>query len=207
WLRPDGKTQVTVLYDNGRPVEVSHIIIAAQHEKGIPREKIHDYARQTLVPQSLGSWYHPGIQLIVNSSGSFVQGGPSADCGLTGRKNIVDAYGGAVPHGGGALSGKDPSKVDRSAAYFCRYVARQAVLAGVAKKIEIQVAYTIGQAEPLAIGLKCFGTGDETAAYDFVQRYSFRPAAIIEQLDLYQPIYRKTTNYGHFGRPGLPWEK
>jgi S-adenosylmethionine synthetase len=207
WLRPDGKTQVTVLYDNGRPVEVSHIIIAAQHEKGIPLEKIQDYARRTLVPQSLGSWYHPDIQLIVNSSGSFVQGGPSADCGLTGRKNIVDAYGGAVPHGGGALSGKDPSKVDRSAAYFCRYVARQAVLAGIAKKIEIQAAYAIGRAEPLAIGLKCFGTGDEKAAYDFVRGYSFRPAAIIEQLDLYRPIYRKTTNYGHFGRPGLPWEK
>jgi len=207
WLRPDGKTQVTVLYDNGRPVEVTHIIIATQHAKDIPQDKIQDYAVKTLLPQSLGTWFHPGIKLVVNSSGSFVQGGPSADCGLTGRKNVVDAYGGAVPHGGGALSGKDPSKVDRSAAYFCRYVARQAVLAGVAKKIEIQVAYTIGQPEPLAIGVKCFGTGDEKAAYDFVRRYSFRPAAIIEQLDLYRPIYKQTTNYGHFGRPGLPWER
>ncbi len=207
WLRPDGKTQVTVLYDNGRPVEVSHIIIATQHTSAVKQADIQDYARKVLLPQALGPWNHPGITLTVNSSGSFIQGGPSADCGLTGRKNIVDAYGGAVPHGGGALSGKDPSKVDRSAAYFCRHVARQAVKAGVAKRLEIQVAYTIGQAEPLAIGVKTFGTGDEKAAYDFVKTFSFRPAAIIEKLDLYRPIYKSTTNYGHFGRPELPWEK
>lgn len=207
WLRPDGKTQVTVLYEDGRPVEVSHIIIATQHTPEAKQEQIKDYARKTLLPQALGAWNHAGITLTVNSSGSFIQGGPSADCGLTGRKNIVDAYGGAIPHGGGALSGKDPSKVDRSAAYFCRYVSRQAVRAGVARKIEIQVAYTIGQAEPLAIGVKCFGTGDEKAAYEFVRKFSFKPAAIIERLDLYRPIYKTTTNYGHFGRPGLPWEK
>jgi S-adenosylmethionine synthetase len=207
WLRPDGKTQVTVRCEDGRPVEVSHIIIATQHAPGISQEQIKDYASKTLLPRVLGDWYHPGISLIVNSSGSFVQGGPSADCGLTGRKNVVDSYGGAVPHGGGALSGKDPSKVDRSAAYFCRYVARQAILAGVARKIEIQVAYTIGQAAPLAIGLKCFSNGDQSAAEDFVRSFDFRPAAIIERLDLYRPIYKTTTNYGHFGRPELPWEK
>ncbi len=207
WLRPDGKTQVTVLYDDGRPVEVTNVIVATQHKPGVRQEDIQEYARKVLLPEALNSWNHPGIVLTVNSSGSFVQGGPSADCGLTGRKNIVDAYGGAVPHGGGALSGKDPSKVDRSAAYFCRYVARQAVKAGIARKIEIQVAYTIGQAEPLAIGVKCFGTGDEKAAYEFVKKYSFRPGAIIERLGLYRPIYKTTTNYGHFGRPGLPWEE
>lgn len=207
WLRPDGKTQVTVLYEDGRPVEVTHIIVATQHAKGFPQEKIEDYAAKTLLPKALGTWCHPGIKLIVNSSGSFVQGGPSADCGLTGRKNIVDSYGGAVPHGGGALSGKDPSKVDRSAAYFCRYVARQTVLAGLAKRIEIQVAYTIGQAQPLAVGIKCFANGDQKAAEEFVRKCDFRPAAIIERLDLHRPIYKTTTNYGHFGRPGLPWEK
>ena len=207
WLRPDGKTQVTVRYEDGRPVEVTHIIIATQHTPAVDQEAITDYAAQALLPRELGDWYNPNIQLQVNSSGSFIHGGPSADCGLTGRKNIVDAYGGAIPHGGGALSGKDPSKVDRSAAYFCRYVARQAVQAGVAKKIEIQVAYTIGQPEPLAIGVKCFGTGDEKAAYAFVRSFSFRPAAIIDRLDLRRPIYKSTTNYGHFGRTGLPWEK
>jgi S-adenosylmethionine synthetase len=207
WLRPDGKTQVTILYDNGRPVEVSHIIVATQHAPAATQPQILDYASKILLPRALGSWYHPRISLIINSSGSFVQGGPSADCGLTGRKNIVDSYGGAIPHGGGALSGKDPSKVDRSAAYFCRYVARQAVLEGVAHKLEIQVAYTIGQAEPLAIGVKCFGTGDEKAATEFVRSYSFKPAAIIERLDLRRPIYKSTTNYGHYGRPDLPWEK
>jgi len=207
WIRPDGKTQVTVLYDDGRPVEVTHIIVATQHTPAATQAQIQEYASRNLLPRTLGSWFHPGISLIVNSSGSFVQGGPSADCGLTGRKNIVDSYGGAIPHGGGALSGKDPSKVDRSAAYFCRYVARQAVLEGVAHKLEIQVAYTIGQAEPLAIGVKCFGSGDEKAAYDFVRSYSFKPAAIIDRLDLRRPIYKTTTNYGHFGRPDLPWEK
>jgi S-adenosylmethionine synthetase len=135
-----------------------------------------------------------------------VEGGPSADCGVTGRKIIVDTYGGMERHGGGAFSGKDPSKVDRSAAYFCRYVARQLVTGGYASRAEVQVAYVIGVPRPVSLRVETFGTGDPRAAYDFVQTFDFRPAAIIERLDLARPIYRQTTNYGHSGRKGLPWE-
>ena len=142
----------------------------------------------------------------MNPTGSFVQGGPSADCGVTGRKIIVDTYGGAAHHGGGAFSGKDPSKVDRSAAYFCRYVARQVVLRGLAHRVEIQVAYAIGLAKPVSLQVETFGTGDPRAAESAVRQFDFRPAAMIERLNLLRPIYRSTTNYGHFGKPGLPWE-
>ena len=141
-----------------------------------------------------------------NPTGSFIQGGPSADAGVTGRKIIVDTYGGAARHGGGAFSGKDPSKVDRSGAYFCRFVARQLVKAGIARRAEIQVAYMIGVARPASVKVETFGTGDDRAAAEFVNQFDFRPAAIIEQLDLLRPIYRLSTNYGHFGKPGLPWE-
>jgi S-adenosylmethionine synthetase len=143
----------------------------------------------------------------VNPTGSFIHGGPSADAGVTGRKIIVDSYGGWGRHGGGAFSGKDPSKVDRSSAYFCRYVAKQVVASGFAKKAEIQVGYAIGMAKPVSVKVDTFGTGDERAAAEFVMNnFDFRPRAIIEKLDLLRPIYRQSTNYGHFGRTGLPWE-
>jgi S-adenosylmethionine synthetase len=169
--------------------------------------KTPSYVAQVLAPRALGAWHDGAIRYQVNPSGSFVLGGPAADCGVTGRKIIVDTYGGAARHGGGAFSGKDPSKLDRSGAYFCRYVARKAVDAGVARRLEIQVAYAIGVAEPVAIHVESFGTGDVVAAEEFVRGFDFRPAAIIERLDLLRPIYRGTTNYGHFGRPGLPWEQ
>jgi S-adenosylmethionine synthetase len=143
----------------------------------------------------------------VNPSGSFVEGGPSADCGVTGRKIIVDSYGGMARHGGGAFSGKDPSKVDRSGAYFCRFVAREVVKQGIAHRAEVQVAYAIGVAQPMSVLVQTFGAGDQRAAEAYVRTFDFRPAAIIERLDLLRPIYRRTTNYGHFGRPGLPWEE
>ena len=206
WLRPDSKTQVSVLYGDAGPVAVTHVLVSTQHTKSIQREGIAEYVAEHVVPAALGDWYDPAIQLIVNPSGSFVQGGPSADAGVTGRKIIVDTYGGMGRHGGGAFSGKDPSKVDRSGAYFTRLVARQLVLAGLARRAEVQVAYAIGVAQPISVKVETFGTGDERAAADFVRTFDFRPAAIIERLDLLRPIYRGTTNYGHFGKPDLPWE-
>ena len=149
----------------------------------------------------------PSIAVLVNPTGSFTEGGPSADCGVTGRKIIVDTYGGAGRHGGGAFSGKDPSKVDRSGAYFCRYVARQVVKEGLARRAEVQVAYAIGRARPLSVKVDTFGTGDPEQAATFVTTFDFRPAAIIERLNLLRPIYRQTTNYGHFGKSELPWEQ
>ena len=206
WLRPDGKTEVSVEYDGESPIKVSKVLVSTQHKKGIKKERIQNYVKKDLMRKTFGEWYDPGIEVTVNPSGSFVQGGPSADSGLTGRKNIVDTYGGAAHHGGGSFSGKDPSKVDRSATYFCRYVARQIVLAGIAKKVEVQVAYAIGRAKPFSLDVNCFGTGDEQKAAKFLKGFDFRPASIIEELDLLRPIYRQTTNYGHFGRPGLHWE-
>jgi S-adenosylmethionine synthetase len=207
WLRPDGKTEVNVMYDGDRPIRVSKVLVSTQHTEDIKKNEILDYVKDDLMPSALGKWFSDDIKVTVNPSGSFVQGGPSADSGLTGRKNIVDTYGGAAHHGGGSFSGKDPSKVDRSATYFCRYVARQIVLEKIAGKAEVQVAYTIGKAKPFSLSVNCFGTGDERKAAKFLKEFDFRPAAIIEKLDLLRPIYRKTTNYGHFGRPGLPWEK
>jgi S-adenosylmethionine synthetase len=207
WLRPDGKTQVSVAYDGGRPVHVTEVLVSTQHAPEVDAAVVRHYVQAVLAPRALGSWYDPSVHVSVNPSGSFVKGGPAADCGVTGRKIIVDTYGGAARHGGGAFSGKDPSKVDRSGAYFCRYVARKAVEAAIAERIEIQVAYAIGVAQPVAILVDTFGTGETGAAADFVGGFDFRPAAIIEQLDLLRPIYRRTTNYGHFGRPGLPWEE
>jgi S-adenosylmethionine synthetase len=206
WLRPDGKTQVSVLYEDGRPVEVKTVLVSTQHAKGTGQPEIARYVCADLAPRALREWARPGMEFIVNPSGSFEQGGPSADCGVTGRKIIVDTYGGSAHHGGGAFSGKDPSKVDRSAAYFCRHIAREVVKAGIARRAEIQVAYAIGQARPVSVKVDTFGTGEPGAAEEFVRGHDFRPAAIIERLDLLRPIYRRTTNYGHFGRPGLPWE-
>jgi S-adenosylmethionine synthetase len=206
WLRPDAKTQVSVVYEDGRPVSVSDVLVSTQHTAGVDRETIRSFIALTVVPEALRHWYHDDIRLLVNPTGSFVQGGPSADAGVTGRKIIVDSYGGMGRHGGGAFSGKDPSKVDRSGAYFCRYVARQVVKAGLARRAEVQVSYAIGVAQPVSVKVDTFGTGDENAAAEFVKGFDFRPGAIIEQLDLLRPIYRGTTNYGHFGKAGLPWE-
>jgi S-adenosylmethionine synthetase len=206
WLRPDSKTQVSVLYDADGPVQVTDVLISTQHTRAVNRAQIEDYIRQQIIAEALGEWHRDSINLIVNPSGSFVHGGPSADAGVTGRKIIVDTYGGMGRHGGGAFSGKDPSKVDRSGAYFCRYVARKLVLAKLAKRAEIQVAYAIGVAQPVSVKVDTFGTGDALAAAEFVRSFDFRPAAIIERLNLRQPIYRSTTNYGHFGKPELPWE-
>ena len=207
WLRPDAKTQVSVRYEDDRPAAVTDVLVSTQHAPDVDRDTIHAYVSSLLGPRALGSWFHPGIRFTVNPTGSFVQGGPAADCGVTGRKIIVDTYGGAARHGGGAFSGKDPSKVDRSGAYFCRFAARQVVKAGLARKAEIQVAYAIGVARPVSVKVDTFGTGDPRAAAELVAGFDFRPRAIIEQLDLLRPIYRETTNYGHFGKPGLPWEE
>ncbi len=206
WLRPDAKSQVSVVYENGRPVRVSHVLVSTQHTRDIKQPAILKYVKNDLAPRVLGKWFDSDVKVYVNPTGSFVLGGPSADCGVTGRKIIVDTYGGVGRHGGGAFSGKDPSKVDRSGAYFCRFVARQVVKAGIARRVEIQVAYAIGMAKPLSIKVDTFGTGDEKAAVALVKTFDFRPGAIVERLNLLRPIYRKTTNYGHFGRPGLPWE-
>ncbi|MEO8503594.1 MAG: methionine adenosyltransferase [Acidobacteriota bacterium] len=207
WLRPDSKTQVTVRYEGNTPVAVTHVVVSTQHAASAKHSEIVDYVRRDLAPRTLGEWNRDGIEFVINPSGSFVLGGPSADCGVTGRKIIVDTYGGAARHGGGAFSGKDASKVDRSGAYFGRFVTRQLVKAGLAKRAEIQVAYAIGVAKPLAVRVETFGTGDPAAAEEFVAGFDFRPGAIIERLGLRSPIYRRTTNYGHFGRPELPWEK
>lgn len=206
WLRPDGKTQVSVLYRNNMPVAVTDAIVSPQHLGSVSRQEIIAYVNDSLAPRVLGDWYTKDIRFHVNPTGSFVLGGPSADAGVTGRKIIVDTYGGAGRHGGGAFSGKDPSKVDRSGAYLCRYIARRLIQAKLAKKAEIQISYAIGMAKPLSVKVDTFGTGNENAAAEFVKTVDFRPAAIIERFGLLQPIYRKTTNYGHFGKPGLPWE-
>ena len=207
WLRPDNKSQVSVLYENNEPREVTAVVVSTQHMPQADQKMITEYVREDLGPRVLGGWWRKNVALYVNPTGSFTHGGPSADAGVTGRKIIVDTYGGAGRHGGGAFSGKDPSKVDRSSAYFCRFVAKQVVAAGLAKKAEIQVGYAIGMAKPVSVKVETFGTGDEQAAAKFVmEMFDFRPRAIIDRLDLLRPIYRSTTNYGHFGRPGLPWE-
>jgi S-adenosylmethionine synthetase len=178
------------------------------HAKGVARGEICDYLTNDLSPRVLGQWHTRDITFVVNPAGDFVQGGPSTDCGLTGRKIIVDTYGGMARHGGGAFSGKDPSKVDRSGAYFCRYVARLVVQAGLAELAEVQVAYAIGVAKPVSVRVDTWDTGDPDRASEFVLKlFDFRPASIIERLELLRPMYRSTTNYGHFGKPGLSWEK
>ena len=206
WLRPDSKTQVSVLYDGITPVRVTDVLISTQHAREADRDTIRAFLASTIIPEALEGWYHDDLRVLTNPTGSFVQGGPSADAGVTGRKIIVDTYGGMGRHGGGAFSGKDPSKVDRSGAYFCRFVAREVVKAGLARRAEVQVAYAIGVAQPVSVKVDTFGTGSAAAAAEFVRGFDFRPAAIVERLDLLRPIYRQTTNYGHFGKPELPWE-
>ena len=206
WLLPDSKSQVSMLYDGNDAKEVTAVVVSTQHTTKANQKMITEYVREVLGPRVLGNWWNAKAQLHVNPTGDFSHGGPSADAGVTGRKIIVDTYGGWGRHGGGAFSGKDPSHVDRSSAYFCRYVAKQVVASGLAKKAEIQVGYAIGMAKPVSVKVDTFGTGDERAAEAFVMGFDFRPRAIVEQLNLLRPIYRSTTNYGHFGRPGLPWE-
>ncbi|HEY4306876.1 MAG TPA: methionine adenosyltransferase [Gemmatimonadaceae bacterium] len=206
WLRPDSKTQVSVRYEDNKPVRVETVLVSTQHTADASQDEIRDYVASCLAPEVLGAWFGPHVEVLVNPTGQFIEGGPSADCGVTGRKIIVDTYGGMGRHGGGAFSGKDPSKVDRSGAYFGRYVARQVVKNGFAQRAEVQVAYAIGRAEPVSVRVDTFGTGDWKAAEDFVRKFDYRPAAMIDTLQLRNPIYRKTTNYGHFGKAGLPWE-
>ena len=219
FLRPDGKTQVTIKYDGFKPVEISKVVIATQHDdllkkfsKNITKEQ--NYIRKCLIEDVIDpivSKYNIDFteNIIVNGTGRFVKGGPGADTGLTGRKIIVDTYGGYARHGGGAFSGKDPSKVDRSAAYMARYVSRQIVLSGLAERCELQLAYSIGIAEPVSILVDTFGTGkiDDDRITNLVCRYfDFRPFNIIKHLNLKQPIYQNLAAYGHLGREGLPWE-
>jgi S-adenosylmethionine synthetase len=207
FLRPDSKSQVSVAYDGNTPTRVTCVVVSTQHTPAADQKRITEYVREDLGPRVLGEWWRKDVELFVNPTGSFIHGGPSADAGVTGRKIIVDTYGGWGRHGGGAFSGKDPSKVDRSSAYFCRHVARQVIGAGLARKAEIQVGYAIGRAKPVSVKVDTFGTGDETAAAKYVMdTFDFRPRAIIDTLNLLRPIYRQTTNYGHFGRTGLPWE-
>jgi len=211
WLRPDAKSQVTLRYDNGKPVAVDAVVLSTQHAPEIKLADLREAVMEEIIKPVLPEeWLHKDTLNHVNPTGIFVIGGPMGDCGLTGRKIIVDTYGGMARHGGGAFSGKDPSKVDRSAAYAGRYVAKNIVAAGLAKKCEIQVSYAIGVAEPTSISVNTFGTGkiSDSAIVDLVrEHFDLRPRGIIEMLDLRKPIYRPTASYGHFGREGFSWEK
>jgi S-adenosylmethionine synthetase len=213
YLRPDGKSQVTVEYHNGQPVRIDKVLISAQHEPTVPQSTIYDdvlehVVRPILPPEMLDA----RTQYFVNPTGSFAIGGPQADTGLTGRKIIVDTYGGMARHGGGSFSGKDPTKVDRSAAYMMRYVAKNIVAAGLARRCELEVAYAIGQREPLSVMIDTFGTGKlpDRELDRLVRKYfDLTPGGIIKHLELRRPIYRQTAAYGHFGRTDLnvPWEE
>jgi len=211
WLRPDAKSQVTLRYENGMPVAVDAVVLSTQHSPDIKLADLREAVMEEIIKPVLPEeWLHKDTLYHVNPTGIFVIGGPMGDCGLTGRKIIVDTYGGMARHGGGAFSGKDPSKVDRSAAYAGRYVAKNIVAAGLASKCEIQVSYAIGVAEPTSISVNTFGTGkiSDNAIVDLVrEHFDLRPRGIIEMLDLRKPIYRPTASYGHFGREGFSWEK
>ena len=212
YLRPDGKSQVTVNYEDGRPVSVDAVVISAQHDPDIPMEQLRkDITEKVILKVIPEKYLIPETKIFVNPTGRFVIGGPHGDSGLTGRKIIVDTYGGYIPHGGGAFSGKDPTKVDRSAAYAARYAAKNIVAAGLARRCEIQIAYAIGVAEPVSVYVDTKGTGiipDDEIQKKLLRCFDFRPEAIIERLDLRRPIYGKTAAYGHFGRTDidLPWE-
>jgi len=213
YLRPDGKTQVTVEYEGDKPVRVDTIVVSTQHAEDITLEQIQrdikEFVIKPVVPEE---WLDSETKYFINPTGRFVIGGPQGDAGLTGRKIIVDTYGGYARHGGGAFSGKDPTKVDRSAAYAARYVAKNIVAAGLADKVEIQLAYAIGVARPVSINVDTFGTGkvsEEKLVEIIRNNFDLRPAGIIKELDLRRPIYRQTAAYGHFGRTDvdLPWER
>lgn len=213
WLRPDAKSQVTLRYEGGRPVAADAIVLSTQHDPGIKHADLSEAVREEIIKHVIPEeWIHSKTKFHINPTGQFIIGGPVGDCGLTGRKIIVDSYGGAARHGGGAFSGKDPSKVDRSAAYAGRYVAKNIVAAGLADKCEIQVSYAIGVAEPTSISINTFGTNkinEDKIAQLVREHFDLRPRGIIEMLDLRRPIYRATAAYGHFGREdaGFTWEK
>jgi S-adenosylmethionine synthetase len=213
WLRPDAKSQVTLRYVNGKPDSIDTVVLSTQHSADIPLEKLRESVIEEIIKPVLPKNLIKGdIKYLVNPTGRFVIGGPQGDCGLTGRKIIVDTYGGAAPHGGGAFSGKDPSKVDRSAAYAGRYVAKNVVAAGLASKCLIQISYAIGVARPTSVMVSTFGTGkipDEQIAKLVAEHFDLRPKGIVKMLDLLRPIYKKTAAYGHFGReePEFTWER
>ncbi len=212
WLRPDAKSQVTLRYENGKPVAIDAVVLSTQHDPDIAQSDIHEAVMDLIVKETLpAEWLHANTQYHINPTGQFIIGGPVGDCGLTGRKIIVDTYGGMARHGGGAFSGKDPSKVDRSAAYAGRYVAKNIVAAGLADRCEIQISYAIGVAEPTSISIDTFGTGalsDDKIGELVREHFDLRPRGLIEMLDLKRPIYRKTAAYGHFGREDadFTWE-
>lgn len=211
WVRPDGKSQVSVVYEDGVPKSVSAVVISTQHREEVSSQDIRDAIIEEVIRKVVpGTLISSETRYFVNPTGRFVVGGPMGDCGLTGRKIIVDSYGGMGRHGGGCFSGKDPSKVDRSAAYYARYVAKNLVAAGLMDRCEIEVAYAIGVAEPVSVLVETFGT--EKIPLDRILRlvhrhFDFRPGRIIQQLDLLRPIYAETAAYGHFGRDGFSWEK
>ncbi len=212
WIRPDGKSQVSVTYENGKPVNVETVVVSTQHDSAVSQDTIRSTITDIVIKPVLDKLWHDGIKIHINPTGRFVIGGPHGDAGVTGRKIIVDTYGGMARHGGGAFSGKDPSKVDRSACYMCRYVAKNVVAAGLADRCEVQVAYAIGMSEPVSLLVQTFGTGriPDDAIQDIVQKnFDLTPAGIIEQLNLKRPIYQKTSTYGHFGRQDddFTWEK
>jgi S-adenosylmethionine synthetase len=213
YLRPDGKSQITVEYSRGVPKRVHTVVVAAQHDPGVTQQHIEADIKEVVVKAAIpAKWLDKDTIYRVNGTGAFTIGGPMGDAGLTGRKIIVDTYGGYAPHGGGAFSGKDPTKVDRSAAYAARYVAKNVVAAGLADRVQIQIAYVIGGARPISLNVETFGTGrvsDERIRALIDEHFDFRPGMIIDRFDLRRPLYRQTASYGHFGRPDLdlPWEK
>jgi S-adenosylmethionine synthetase len=213
WLRPDAKSQVSVLYENGHPIAISNVVVSTQHSAEVSHSELRKFVVEKVIKKVLPkSLLNSKTEYLVNPTGRFVIGGPQGDSGLTGRKIIVDTYGGMGRHGGGAFSGKDPSKVDRSAAYMGRYVAKNVVAAGLAAKCEVQFAYAIGHPEPVSVSISTFGTNrvpEERIEKVILQTFSFKPAEIVEQLNLLRPIYLKSTNYGHFGKddPDLTWER
>jgi len=212
WLRPDAKSQVTLKYVDGRPVAIDTIVLSTQHAPEMEHKAIEEAAIEEIIRPVVPAEWIKNTRYLINPTGRFVIGGPQGDCGLTGRKIIVDTYGGAAPHGGGAFSGKDPSKVDRSAAYAGRYVAKNIVAAGLASRCQIQVSYAIGIAKPTSVMVTTFGTGkisDEKLAQLVLEHFDLRPKGIVQMLDLLRPIYQKTAAYGHFGReePEFSWER
>ena len=213
WLRPDAKSQITLRYENGKPVAIDAVVLSTQHSPNIALADLQEAVREEIINHVLPQeWLHAGTQYHINPTGQFIIGGPMGDCGLTGRKIIVDTYGGMAHHGGGAFSGKDPTKVDRSAAYAGRYVAKNIVAAGLADRCEIQVSYAIGVSEPTSISVNTFGTGklsDEEIVTLVRDNFDLRPRGLIEMLNLRRPIYQETASYGHFGREleNFTWEK